>query len=603
MNCVRAPPSARSRVMSNYPEGPLHFEGSLSFQSLVCELFNNDVGDNPVEFAEANHLSEAFRINVKFNTMICKDTYAFPLGIEVSLSEQSQKKVFHERCHYWQVLTSGIFQYRFLLYLDKLKAVVASKGGSASSICGIDDNVEEELFQGQDITAGVLDATLYDFSEVRPVGPEALVVSKSPLTALWEVRVPARYRIGPSVAAWHVGLGFSDPGKVEVVFPLTGRHLIESAAYVSELQYSDADIPEVRDLVQKGDQLYLGAWEVWRRTQADKYTNRTDLIVSFLAAVDLALMGDLADPRWLNDPAYRDQMCSMPMRFGYIVIHAGALPPLSVQGGRYDLAVAEFQDRISLRADWPTRESVLKKYSVLLTRTIFKTCVGDMDPGPRHVEVAQWLMGADLTEASVERNFGRLEDAWQLIRDYDSKVWSAYVSGGINKTTMFLGKAILQTMLNATVYRLNNPGKMAVPHVYKDELIDTLPLPIALVDGNYSPIDFHSSGLNKPLGDSRLSIIEDCITLITLAPLERLNHRCGFLQSNANCAYVLYGLGCPFNGLTEKEQQLRAEAGCEDWCHFTYNNLRFGIAPDDVTRRWMKRLHHAAPPGGQKKGT
>ena len=68
--------------MSNYPEGPLHFEGSLNFQSLVCELFNNDVGDNPVQFVELNHVSEAFRIQVKFNSKICKDSYAFPLGIE-----------------------------------------------------------------------------------------------------------------------------------------------------------------------------------------------------------------------------------------------------------------------------------------------------------------------------------------------------------------------------------------------------------------------------------------------------------------------------------------------------------------------------------------
>jgi hypothetical protein len=245
---------------------------------------------------------------------------------------------------------------------------------------------------------------------------------------------------------------------------------------------------------------------------------------------------------WHSDAKYRDQMCSISMRFGYILVHARNLPALSLRNKDRGVAVAQFQNDISREAGWPAPEIILQKYAIVLTRIIFKKCFSNVSVHSEHGSVAQWLLGDDVNEEAARRNFPKLKDAWELLRRYDSEVWTEYMSGGLNRTTLFLGKSILQTMVNACVFRLENPGKLALPHLYGDELSEKFPLPVVLIDGQYSQLDRMSVGLNFPLNGSQMSIVEDCIMLLTLGPLERNKVQCGFIEKQTNCAYMLNGL-------------------------------------------------------------
>jgi hypothetical protein len=349
--------------------------------------------------------------------------------------------------------------------------------------------------------------------------------------------------------------------------PFTALYLLESAAHISECLFAGQPLPRPAALEDGQDDLYLGAWQFWRRVHEHRYRDDASLGVSFLAAVDFAVVSHGLVPS--ADSETQAELTSIPYRFGKLAYRAQGFEPLTLDGREPADAVARFQDGVCEWTGLPTQRQTLVTLSAFLTRRLLRSVGRHL--GERELRNASRQLDRPLAEAGES-----LDEVWELIRTAASE------------GAPTIGQDSLGEMLNATAYRLSHPGVLAVAHAYERQLSAALPLPATLHQGKMllDESAFGRVGWQGPYPREAVRLLTDAVGLTAIKPL--LNHepRCGFVADGLRCSYIGRGLGCPERGLTADERALRQRTGLDDFCHWMHRAVLLGLAPGEAQQRW-----------------
>jgi len=555
---------------------PKSVHGSFSFQNLLCHLFESNLAPSTVP--------EHFAISSRQLTMLRgvaeyahSGEDSLPLSnMTPELAARTRGTLFHERMHYWQLISSPVHQLAFTIDLEKLRANVKRIGGRSHLIGGqlTGDIVltEHELHEFTTSNEAHFLPTEFTDNMVVDVTPVAI----DPRTAMAHLMLPHGSGVTKRLPAYGALMEFENQ-KTVVRVPFTARPLLESAAYLSELLYQEYDLPHPQRLDSDDDRIYLGTWEFWRRLHGERYATDFELGLSFLAAVDLAMLSDVTDDD-IRGSARHLEVFSIPYRFGALALGARSIPPLSCGNLDPSLAVAQFQRNLCSYLGWASPDLTARKAAVFLTTVLLKMFNSAIPVTAENRELAMWLLNSRQVKAAADEQ--RLRRIWELLAI-------------ATKSSMpLISQSVLGTMLNASVYRVHNPGKFAVPHLYWSELTESFPLPIVYLGGEY-----YLDGLpplnvcQDPYPCEPVELLHDCISLVAIEPLLRDKSSCGFVDSHVKCWYVSHGLGCPQEELLAASRNLREATGLHDWCHWTHRSLTLGIASYEVRDNWNRRWH------------
>jgi hypothetical protein len=367
--------------------------------------------------------------------------------------------------------------------------------------------------------------------------------------------------------------------------PFTAPYLWEAAAQLCESLAAGEVPPRARADWTKQDALYYGAWEFWCRVHGGRYADSEALALGFLAAVDLALSTALFEPE--ADLETRAERTSIPYRFGKIVFRAQGLPPIERGATDPAKAVSDWQDAYCRWCGLPSPASDLRDGMLVVTRLLMATAAHRIADTPESRAVLEQLMHPDPAEAGTAT---AMEAAWSLLRSVQHRAPA-------------IGELALRTMLNAMAYRLRNPGRNALPHLYREQLQDAFPLPFLLHQGDYVMVA-PGAMLGDPTGPlpvAPLELVHDIVGLATVEPLLHGSPGCGFLSHRIDCWHIRAGLGCPQKGLSPEQAARRNAAGLDDWCHWMLRALLLETAPADRRAHWLgvwrggAAAGHAAP--------
>jgi hypothetical protein len=554
-------------------------EASFSLENLICHLYRDDLGPRPKEPNLADKYLKSFQVAVEAMARKGRRVEQIPVRpIPDDLSPQRDQKLFHERVHYWQLLSASTLQYRFTLLLDKLHIGAISVGGQADLICG--QRQLQSAVDPEEINTSLASMDS-NFRHVRAT-PEMIslpnILSRDPFTDMPLCYFP--HVLGGTIRlpGYAAGLGFKGkPGAVLV--PLGGYNLMESAAYVAELLYAGQSVPRPSALETEEAQLYLGPWEFWARLHEADYDSQTDLVLSYLAAVDYALHSDILGPVD-DDTEYRYEMLSVPYRFGKLAYQMRGEGPLRSEGREPSVAIAEYQARMAEVLAWPSPQATTRKMAAFLTKLLVKSHAHRISTTPENLALAEWLFGTPA--ADLADDMDRLQAAWTLassLRDTKYETGQGYVWP--------LGQSIIGTMLNACIARLRRPGELAAPHLYHARYKRLFPLPVVLVDGNYcveDPVPLPAE--EHPYPCSASEVLYDCIGLAALSPLEKGNVGCGFAVRRCGCYFTGAGLVCPSEQTVTADGDAIPATPAGTWCHWTLRSLVLGTAPESIRKAW-----------------
>jgi hypothetical protein len=339
-------------------------------------------------------------------------------------------------------------------------------------------------------------------------------------------------------------------------------------------------LPHPERLPSEASRIYLGPWEFWRRLLGPQYKNESDLARSFLAAVDLTMVADVLQDGGkpgILDLELRFETSSIPYRFGKIAFTARDLPPLQCDRPN-DAAgvVARWQQELCARHGWPSPEICVKKAAVFLTQLLVRASLKYLKPKEGDTQRLEHLFHVGHDEfVSV---YDQLEPVWEMIAQV------------LEQAPPIIGRDVIGAMLNACVYRIQNPGRMALPQDYASELATVFPLPFILMGGDYY-LDPQLSGfmVGAPYPISALGLSRDCMDLLVTQPLSEGSSTCGFILNDIECLYMRLGLGCPQRSLTDDQRKAREADKLDDWCHWMSRAVMLRTADPEIVRKWQAR--------------
>lgn len=558
---------------------PHSLEASFDFNTFVCNLFRSDVNAFfQDEKNDSNYESIKWLIPSSALTIfkICGSDFVSLKNLPIDLSSDTKAKLFHEWVHYLQIISSPLQQLSFIYFLEKLRSEIAKLGGSPKPICS--QLFEDDIASDEEIEKALASAEANfifrgEVTNKMIVGPN--VISVDPFTDMPLLELPHPEGNNIFLPAYGAVLGFGSHHKT-VVVPFTGCHLLESAAYISQLLFEKKKLPRPENLDEDQDKIYLGPWEFWRRLHGPYYDREEDLALAFLVAVDLTMIPNIIDAPSM-DPESRLEMASVPYRFGKLAYRAQGYPPIKFSEDNPRKDVAKFQEEFCRWCGWPTPREALLNMAVFLTRILIGAYAYVIPATKENKELLSWLINCSTKE--VAECVERLDCIWKLM------------SNACEIASPRIGQDILGVMLNACMYRIQHPGEMALPHIYMSSLRMQFPLPIIFLGGEYYlDVDAHALECGWPYPINSLRMLNDCIGLVALKPLQRGIIKCGFLQEEIDCLYLNAGFGCPQRNLTEEQEGIRCGTELEDWCHWTHRAVQVGIASKDTINRWKARI-------------
>jgi hypothetical protein len=231
-------------------------------------------------------------------------------------------------------------------------------------------------------------------------------------------------------------------------------------------------------------------------------------------------------------------------------------------------SITVFQRRLCAALKWRSPQITISRMLVWLTRITFATS--------RHKAVEQ-------TAKLLRRPTDELVVKLELL----PPIWSECLR---SEEPDLPGRSFLLMMLTACSDRLLHPGQFTLPHAFQGRLAALLPLPLIQFEGTYY-FDGPSTGMSVggPFDLFPGALARDCIYLLALMPLIVRKARCGFIEDGILCLYQKAGFGCPQTQLGVNEVDLRETYGIADWCHWTFNMVRFELDQETLTR-WRARI-------------
>jgi len=542
-------------------DGALPYQGSFGFETFLCQLFR------PIDpLAELNRQQTADLPLL----MVMADASRRMSDVcpwrefSDAVRANTREVLFHERVHYWQLLSTSAMQRQVVNSLATLRQAIELYGGNKFALWGgvpssVDQTVKDAEF-------------LYENFEWKGVNIEwtyeTVSFGKSPPTSL--TRVLYGFDIFTLLEGYVADLGFDSPDAGTLRLPLVGRYLMESAAYVSEQLFCGRHPERLQLPVTEEDLIYRGVWELWYRTNASHYGNDPNLLaLSFLAIVDLAVNPDLT-----ASPPADNSRITIPWRFGVLLQVGSRLPTLAFSLTSPAELVLDIQKVYCATLQWPEPARVaLQSLQRLLYVYAPLLATGE------HKETVDSFLKLPFGEMTVDE----ITPVFELINKHNQP--------------NIIGLSVLRTLINAALFRLLNLGKFALPHLYSDELSQVFPLPAVLLDGDfYLDTQRQSYGL-RVLPTEYWS---DCVRLMTIDHLrttpESEKLTCGFVRRNVECSYMALGAGCPKRGLSSDEAEARRRAGLDaQWCHWKFTATAVGLVPLDSDKAFSPAEILAAP--------
>ncbi len=561
--------------------------GSFSLENLICTLYETDLNplasSAPPADAPLGRGQSAMESFLRFT----EQTYgalSWEKGRSVDFVPQEplpddlhpdvRRTLFHERAHYWQLISCSMLQYRFCFLLDRLAMGAGNLGGHERAICG-------EFLDPSAMNVSVaqrlerIEANINKISASSTRVLKSNIVSEDPLTDMPLLQ----FSIGSGPPyGYGARLGFGD-GKEEVLVPFSGPNLLESATTIFESLWAGASLPDPDQLESDEEQLYLGAWVFWRRLHDGRYESEEDLALSFVAAVDLCMNPDVLTSAFF-DEEHRYEILAIPYRFGKLAFTTRALPILSTEDQDKRQAIHDWQTMLAKHSGWTTPEATAWKFSRFLTFRLLRSLAPLIDESRIDEEQLQRVFSDIEDEVSDEKKED-LEDIFQLLSNAHA---AKYGQQGFGWP---LGQATIGAMLNAALFRLQNPGSFALMHADESRIAGAFPLPLVMIDGTYcfdhDSFVSDSSGLPYPV--TRLEVVLDAIGLITLNPLRHDRGVCGFVEREEMCVNTARGEDCPLRALKDGREIPKT------WCHWTSKALFLNTAPPEIKSAWPGNMH------------
>jgi len=537
--------------------------GSFNFSTLVCELFKHDQMRPWSTQEECDPL-----IFTMWKEEIARQA---PRKTDVLPMRNPRKDgqmddlisiLFHERYHYWQLLSSTFVQLQFISQLEILRREIDHLKGHSHYVCS---------FLVNDL---VLDDRLFDQSwswtahfERVHVTPQMIVGSKElcddPSTEILELCLPHGRSASTYVKAFGARL-CSSLGEAPYVFPFNGRYLLESSAAVAQSLFTKHPFPALDCPKSRIDIVYSGVWELWYRLHRQRYRTETELALAFLAAVDLAMSTDAANSDLEEANRYGDAipaLSSIPYRFGLIVLKSLEIPPLSLSDDNPAQAANRLQESLSLACGWTSPSDCAKKMAEYLTLILVQACRQEIWRDSATVKRVKNLVAPLIDEpySNTAERLNNLRALWEIFANVRSR--GVYL----------LGKSTLGMMLNACVFRMTDPGKFAAGSFYAHELANRFALPFVLMNDNlYWDHGGSIFEVNTPFPVSAIAVSQDCVGLLVLEPVRKGKTTCGFLENSIECTYVQSGLGCPQQGFHDQQKMERLALNIGSSCFRTF---------------------------------
>jgi len=589
------------------PTPGARIEGNYNFESLFCNLFRVDMASPDLVHPPRSHSDLTTETllqaaEASFHARRAADAVQIQ-RLPDNLPPSTAPVLFHERLHYWQMISCPKLQWHFVLFLDKLRAQVAAAGGLPHWICGqtyaeqlVPPEILEESLKSIDAEFAVYPMTLSQenlrtgklppiFDSVDRLGENWITTGDAPDGA-WptsQLLLGLPHSPGKKLIGYGAMLMFPAASEKVVIFPFNGLYLMESAAYISQQLYEGRPLPKPEQLDEIEDQKYLGVWEYWRRLHGHRYSSEANLALAFLAAVDLTIMSDVIDIT-PSDSETHLEMFSLPYRFGKLAFALQGLEPLQPKDGDEPAqAVAQFQEQFCQWYGWPSPDFAIKKMAVQLTRIVVGAFARHIPATPENKALIETFLGDSLPPGTPQTSY--LAEHFELVEP----IWNLfqYATGAPR-----IGQQVLGNMLNACLYRIKHPGEFALPHLYHAGLGRQFPLPLVLIDGTYYLDQEVGNALNVgwPYPITGMETLHDLIALMTIKPLKYGEAgQCGFLEEALECFYVKSGLGCPIRGLTSEQREIREKVQLDDWCHWTLRSVLLRTAPEEIQIKWRKR--------------
>lgn len=547
-----------------------HYEAMFSFETLMTLLLdckNIDRDEQPIDLIPKGPTDTIGAKKVASHAKLYGEDFLNIKFLPPEVREAAAEVLFHERAHYWQMISSTIKQKHFLVFLSKLKKAARKNNLNPHNIYG---SSSFDISNALDIASAYRELN-FDAGE-ESFQAEVVLPLFHPSPLIHPAFGSFTDSQGNRLPGFAVKLGFGiDDKPATVIFTL--KSIIESATYISECIYFGKPMPIVMDLSSEEDRTYLGAWELFRRLYMQtnvmfisNFSIKHDVRaagIAFLAAVDLALNGELGGEM------------SVSYRFGMIILKMMDLGDIKLADGDPANVVATYQDLLCQKLGWTNPIATFRKSAVWLTNFLLHTAIarGVMcDEVSRRAVVRFSFMPSD----EIAENFQMCDEIWRLIR-------------GVQKNgPRAIGESVAGAMLNALVFRLEHPGKFAIPQLYATELDLAFPLPVINWNGGFFyDLPYSDSGQSRPYDLGASELAQDCVTLLTMAPLIHGETSCGFLRNFIPCCHVGAHWGCPQRGLSPDEVRFREQTHLDDWCHWRATALRLNSDATDSSSRKM----------------
>jgi hypothetical protein len=583
-------------------DSPWQAEGAISFATFVTRLLRTDQAllDEPgFPFDSTDDLLRImFWFSAKRGAAVGTDqVFAQPLPPNLGLATRA--RIFHERMHYAALVSYPVLQLHALHGLEQLRVELGEREGYPAFVAGETSS---------HVTA--------DASSIRSASDatKTLLLGEA---EPWSSEVTS---VAGADGAGIVGAGMTPPDghrmpgaagvlrfrESDVIIPFSGENLLESAAFISQCLFQGQEIPRVDEVTTAHEARYLGCWEIWRRMHGSRYGSTSDLALSFLAGVDLALGAHVLAQEddhmreALEDPWRSAQIRYPHARFGAILIATADASQLATTPDPISSiqALHRFQHEICAQLGWGDPDRGYALMAAFLTERLLEASLWSFED-KIDIDVPALACAINTPLGELADDLTVLMPVWRMIGE---GFRSTPQQGSAN---VVFGSRMLAKMIAASYFRSSNPPMTAAPHLDPRQLHERFRLPCIRIGGQYYMDDealadfqrsIHGLEINvlheDPFRLPAIDLLTDCIGLASLDGLRYGDNECGLIDRvtrEPTCFYVAAGAGCPRCGLSPEEADARRAHGIDDWCHWTHAAIRTGVAPMDVRTRWSDR--------------
>jgi hypothetical protein len=556
------------------------FGAHIDLASFITHLVTTDVASSLLtsmcpEYSTIAELSDA---------ALGSEIVAFSKAPD-QLYQAAGKQLFHERLHYWQLIGYPLFQWRFVFSLERLRKRLSLRGGKTYVVAGL------SLGQSTmtDAQLAQINAWVAIFDGIISPDPRLAESGRLDITPGFCALESGLIFPIPTYSVVHANILIRSTSGSEVRVPLDPIHMFESAVSVTEVIVGNRALPSDDEILNANNLHYWGCWIYWREMLAKQGIATKQSMFAFLAAIDLAMMGDIG---WLvdtdkeedEDPRTSIDKLQSELLPGFRFIRICKICSADLQGV---LSKAPF-NRITGEADSDSQALYeLQGVMAAACKMWLPIDVAGRDLVRHTVRLGKFLFMPDGPEtrtpgqrAVCELSKDPLPD-WREAWPVCEVIWKEIDERRRQYTMEFVGHKLWSAMKNFCESRCRQPAAHVIPGIYRNRLQNRFPMPFVNFGGHF----FTDWALTDKDVFSSMHVPGPRITvdIMELLPLladfsEQSGPSCGFIRGGiANCQYAVGGLGCPVLGLSPEEKSKRDERGIGDYCYRVMSFRKAGL--------------------------